>query len=220
MTTDVINQPRIAVDTVALAIEEGRLKVLLLQITSGPYDKKWAVPGGLLRPEESTDEAAKRVLLNKTNVSTAHLEQLYTFSKPGRDVRGQVVSVAYYFLVNDLKKLDIKTQGHYAQISWIDVDKLPAMAFDHKMIVETAVKRLQDKIGYSTIAYALLPPIFTLSEMQQAYEIVLGKKLDKRNFRKRILQLDFLEKAGKIKEGAFRPAEMYRFSKKEMQYFN
>ncbi len=211
--------PKVAVDTVVLTVDEGQLKVLLLQISGGPYDQKWAVPGGLLAADETSDQAAKRVLLHKTNIVTPHLEQLYTFSQLDRDLRDRSISIAYFLLINNPKLIDIKTQGHYSQIAWTSVQKLPKMAFDHQQIIETALKRLRDKTTYSTIAYALLPEIFTLSQMQGTYEIILNRKLDKRNFRKRVLQLGILEKSGKIIEGSFRPSKTYHFSKKEIQYF-
>lgn len=218
MNTKFADHPLVAVDTVVLSIAEGKLKVLLLQVNSGPYDGKWALLGGLLKNKEDTDTAAKRVLNQKANIKASHLEQLYTFGKVDRDVRGHVVSVAYFLIVSRPEDLAILLQGHYSNWGWKPVDKLPPMAFDHKEIVKMAVKRIGDKLNYSTIAYALLPEKFTLTEMQTVYEIVWDKKIDKRNFRKKILQLEIIEKVGKVKQGAFRPAEMYKFCKRKLDF--
>lgn len=218
--TKLINQdPKVAVDTVVLSIQDAKLKVLLLQIEGGMYAKKWAVPGGLVKINETLDEAAERVMEQKTNIKTKHLEQLYTFGDIKRDARSRSISVAYFLLVNQAEKLQIKKTAYYMGAGWFEATKLPDMAFDHKKIIETAVSRVQDKMAYSNVAYALLPTEFTLTEMQEVYEIVWNRKLDKRNFRKKMLQLDLIELVNKVKEGAFRPAKMYRFLKKKIQYF-
>lgn len=211
--------PKIAVDTVILSIVDSKLKVLLLQIRDGEYAEKWAVPGGLVLIGETLDDAAERVVQQKTNIKTKHLEQLYTFGEINRDIRSRSISVAYFLLINQAEKLQIKKPDYYKDVAWFEVNKIPKMAFDHKKIVETAVARVQDKIAYSNVAYALLPLEFTLSEMQEVYEIIWNRNLDKRNFRKKMLQLDLIEPTKKVKEGAFRPAKIYKFLKKKIQYF-
>jgi len=215
-----IDGPAVAVDTVVFAIDEELLKVLLIKIGKGPYGGKWAVPGGLIQIGESPEKAAIRVLDQKTNIKTGHLEQLYTFGDPKRDVRGQIISVAYILMINDIKKYETKPTDVYTDIQWFPVGRLPEMAFDHKKIVEFAYKRLVSKMSYSSIAYSLLPPEFTLTEIQRVYEIVWRKKIDKRNFRKKIMGYKIIVPSKKTKTGPFRPAKMYRFSKTGLVYFD
>ena len=213
------NGPAVAVDTVVMGIDEGKLKILVLQIGSREYQGKWALPGGLIQIGESPESAARRVLEKKTNIKAGYLEQLYTFGDPKRDVRGQIISIAYFLLVRDIKKYQIKSTDFYSDIQWIAVNSLPAMAFDHQDIIAVSLKRLQDKLGYSNIAYSLVPKLFTLTQLQIVYEIVLGRKLDKRNFRKRILGLNLLKDTFKIKKDANRPAKLYQFKKESLVYF-
>lgn len=204
-------------DSVLFTIDKEKLKVLLIKINSGPYVNKWTLPGGLVKLEETLDEAAKRVLFQKTNIGNVHLEQLYTFGGLKRDVRGRAVSVAYFALVNNPENYNLKTTKYYSKIAWWPVKKLPEMAFDHQEIIEFALKRLKSKLGYSNIVYSLLPEEFTLTQLQKAYEIILGEKLDKRNFRKRMLSLGLLKETGRKIEGEpHRPAELYKFSKREL----
>jgi 8-oxo-dGTP diphosphatase len=185
MTKTNLLSPKVAVDTVVLSILDDRLKVLLLQIKEGMYAKKWAVPGGLVQSGETLDLAAERVMEQKTNLKIKHLEQLYTFGELNRDLRSRAISVAYFLLLNMAEKLEIRKPDYYQDMAWFDVNKLPKMAFDHEKIIKTATARLQDKIAYSNVAYALLPTEFTLTELQHIYEIIWGRPLDKRNFRKK-----------------------------------
>lgn len=215
-----IKGPAVAVDTVVFGIDSGMLVVLLLKIGSGPYKNKWSLPGGLVRLAETPDDAATRVLKDKTNIQKGHIEQLYTFGDLDRDVRGQIISVAYLLLVGDVKKFKVRTTDFYTDISWVSIKNLPAMAFDHTKIIEVAHSRLKSKIVYSNIAYSLLPPKFTLSELQKVYEIILGESVDKRNFRKKIAAFGMVEPVDEKRMGAFRPAELYKFKKNELVYFS
>lgn len=202
----------VAVDAVIFSVIDGALRVLLIQIKGGRYDGKWAVPGGLVSPTESLDEAADRVLSEKAGVDGIYLEQLYTFGNVDRDIRGRSVSVAYFALVDGADFLP-KTNEYYADIAWKRVDRLPEMAFDHRTIVSYAHERLIAKLGYSNIGYALLPREFTLTELQSMYEAILGKALDKRNFRKKIREIDLVRETGNVRRsGATRPARLYSFS--------
>ena len=212
--------PAVAVDVVVMTIDKGKLKVLVIKIGSGPYKDCWAVPGGLIQLGESPEKAAGRVLDRKVNIKTAHLEQLYTFGDPKRDKRGQIVSVAYYLLINDIGNYEIKPGKWYTEVDWVEVEKLPKMAYDHKKMVEFARRRLKDKIGYSTVARWLLASKFTLTEIQKVYEIIWKKKLDKRNFRKKMLGLKIIGPVGSVKRGSFRPAQMYEFRGDEIIYFD
>jgi len=204
--------PAVATDVLIFSVLEGKLCVLLIQIGSGPYKGKWALPGGLVEMKETLDEAALRILEEKAGVRGVYLEQLYTFGDVDRDVRGRSVSVAYFALVNG-DHYNPRTTDYYAGIGWKDVRRLPAMAFDHKKVVEFGVKRLASKLAYSNIAYALLPREFTLSDLQSVYEVILGRTLDKRNFRKKIQEVKLVKETGSMRRtGANRPAKLYAFS--------
>jgi 8-oxo-dGTP diphosphatase len=213
-------QPYLAVDTVVFSIIKKKLSVLLIKIDGGPYKDKWAVPGGLVKEKESLDEAAVRVLNEKTSIKNIFLEQLYTCGDPDRDVRGRSVSVAYFALINNADKLELTTQDYYGGIEWFPVDKLPKMAFDHKQVIELAKKRLRAKLSYTNIAYSLLPVEFTLTQLQRVYEIILGHGLDKRNFRKKIDSLGIVEDLEKKQtDVTHRPAQLYKFKKRELEVF-
>lgn len=215
---DLIIGPAVAVDTLIFTIRENKLMVLLIQIGSGPYEGKWALPGGIVQIDETLDRSAKNILKKKAGIKGIYMEQLYTFSGLKRDVRGRMISVAYFALVNS-NKLNLKTMDYYSDIDWVDVNKLPKMAFDHKEIIDYGLDRLRAKIEYSNIVYGLLPETFTLTEMQQVYERILGTKIDKRNFRKKILSLDILKGTDKIKQGVrHRPAKLYQFKKRELVF--
>ncbi len=203
---------RVAVDALVFSVLKGKLRVLLIQIASGPYQGKWALPGGLVHGQESIDEAALRVLTEKAGVDGIYLEQLATFGDPKRDNRARSISIAYMALVN-IDAFKPKTTEYYANIAWHAVEDLPAMAFDHKKMVMCGRARLVNKLGYSNIAYALLPREFTLTELQNLYESIIGQSLDKRNFRKKIQDVALVKETGKIRrDGPSRPAKLYRFT--------
>ena len=213
----VIYGPAVAVDAVLFTIKEDQLNVLLIKISKGSYKDKWAVPGGLVQLDETLDAAAKRALFQKTNIGDIHLEQLYSFGDLKRDTRGRVISVAYFALIGNPRNYKLKTAPYYSEIAWWQVRKLPAMAFDHRQIVKYALERLKAKIEHTNIAYSLLPKGFTLTELQRTYEIILGRRIDKRNFRKKIIALGLVKKTGKKQKGKpHRPAQLYRFSKREL----
>jgi len=174
----------------------------------------WAIPGGLVKSNESVEQAAKRHLSVKTGVHDVYLEQLYTFGDIQRDPYGRVVSVAYFALIPN-SGVTLKTTEKYTDIMWISIKKLPRLAYDHKEIIRVAVQRLKAKLGYTTISYSLLPKEFTLSELQNVYEIILGKNLDKRNFRRKILERGLVQTTGKVRRGeASRPAALFAFKKR------
>jgi 8-oxo-dGTP diphosphatase len=201
----------IATDVVIFTIYKGALRVLLIQMKKAPFTRKWAVPGGLVRGDESVDQAAQRLLFEKAAVKNVYLEQLYTFGKVTRDPFGRVVSVAYFALVSE-EKVTLQTTKEYFSIGWHDVRKLPPLAYDHKEVISLAVERLQNKLEYTNIIYSLMPEKFTLGELQHVYEIILGKSVDKRNFRKKILSLKLVRKLKKKQQGqANRPAELFSF---------
>ena len=205
----------IATDIVIFTVRDNVLQVLLIKMKKKPFAGKWAMPGGLIRPNEPLLTAAKRLLREKGGISGAHLEQLYTFGRVDRDPLGRVVSVGYTALLPSYAML-LKTTSEYGDIAWFPIKKVPSLAYDHNDILTTGLARLRAKLEYTTIVKNLLPKEFTLTELQHIYEVVLGKKLDKRNFRKKLLALDLLKKTGKRRGGASnRPAELYTFIAKD-----
>jgi len=207
----------IATDVVILTVINGQLKILLIKMKKAPFAGCWAAPGGLVKPNESVEASAKRHLQNKTGMKNVYLEQLYTFGQVNRDPFGRVVSVAYFALIPGTG-LKLKTTREFKDVKWFLVDDLPKLAYDHKKMVECAINRLRAKLEYTNIVYSLLPNEFSLSELQKTYEIILGRKLDKRNFRKKILSLNLIVKTRKKTVGeAYRPAILYRFIKKSPQ---
>ncbi len=206
----------LAVDIVVFGLDED-LQVLLIKRDLEPFQGKWALPGGFVRLDETLDEAARRELDEETGVSRLYLEQLYTFGDLGRDPRERVVSVAYYALVK-LSDHRVKAATDAREAAWFSVDDLPKLAFDHDKIVQMALARLKTKVRYQPIGFELLPPKFTLSALQRLYESVLEKPLDKRNFRKKVLSMGFLEDLDEVEQDvAHRAARLYRFDKKRYQ---
>ena len=202
----------VAVDVVVFSIDQGELKVLLIEMKKSPYIGCWAAPGGLIKPNESLEQAAKRQLFTKAGLRGVYLEQLYAFGEVARDPFGRVVSTAYFALIPNAG-IKPKTSKEYGAIKWFGVKNLPKLAYDHKKIIDFALKRLRAKIGYTNIVYGLLPREFTLSDLQKVYEIILSKKLDKRNFRKKVLALNLVKPASAKRVGAHRPAKLYKFNK-------
>lgn len=207
----------VATDVVIFTIKESELQVLLIKMKKHPFEKCWALPGGLVEGDESIDDAAKRQLVSKTGIQKSYLEQLATFGRVDRDPFGRVISVAYFALLPS-DAHDLKTTDEYGAVEWKPISKLPKLAYDHNEIIAYALKRLQAKLRYSNIAYSLLPNEFTLTELQKTYEIILGKILDKRNFRKKIDSLKILKKANKKRVGErSRPALLYMFGERSFQ---
>lgn len=211
---------RLAADAAIFTVKGGRLQVLLIRMRKKPYEGRWALPGGLLEDGETTEGAARRTLRDQTGVQDAYLEQLATFDAPARDPFGRVVSVAHFALVPDAG-IELRTSEKYAGVKWQEVGGAKKLAYDHDRILAAAVARLRAKLEYTNVVWSLLPEIFTLSELQGVYEAILGRALDKRNFRKKILALGLLKATGKKRaEGAHRPAELYRFRRRELSYID
>ncbi|PHN05954.1 NUDIX hydrolase [Flavilitoribacter nigricans] len=207
-------RPALTVDCVIFGLDESnKLKILLIQRALEPFKGDWALPGGFVDMEEDLEAAALRELEEETGVRDVFIEQLYTFGQPERDPRGRVVSVAYYALVN-LAEHPVHASSDADHVEWFELDQLPQLAFDHDRIVELAITRLRGKVRYQPIGFELLPEQFTLSQLQKLYETILGvEELNKRNFRKRILDMGILQEAGKQEGVAHRPAILYRFDK-------
>lgn len=208
-------RPSVTVDVVILTLRAGKLEVLLVKRKHWPFEGLWAIPGGFVNPDESLEAAARRELKEETGVTTVYLEQLYTFGDPGRDPRTRVITVVYYALLRS-DRLRINAADDAAEAAWFPLFALPErLAFDHQKILTYTLQRLQGKLEYTTIGYQLLPKEFTLSELQEVYEAILNRDLDKRNFRKKVLQFGILERAeGTRRVGQHRPAQLYRFSPK------
>ncbi len=205
--------PRAAltVDCVVFGFDEGDLKVLLIERGLEPFKGRWALPGGFVRVDETLDAAARRELEEEAGLTNVFLEQLYTFGAVNRDPRERVVSVAYYALV-ELSQHSAKAATDAANALWFSVSKVPKLAFDHAAILETAIERLKGKVRYQPIGFELLPPKFTLSQLQHLYEAVLGTELDKRNFRKKVLSFELLVPLKETQMlGRHRPAQLFRF---------
>jgi 8-oxo-dGTP diphosphatase len=201
------------VDCVVFGYDEEDLKVLLIQRAQPPFEGRWALPGGFVRIDETLDEAARRELSEETGVSRVYLEQLYSFGALDRDPRERVVTVAYYALVK-LSDHRIQAATDARNAAWFAVADTPSLAFDHDRILQTAVTRLRGKVRYQPIGFELLPPKFTLSQLQRLYEAVLESRLDKRNFRKKLLGMGVLEELDEIQQDvAHRAARLYRFDR-------
>lgn len=221
------DKPSVAADLVLMSVRAGRLAALLQKREQAPETGKWALPGGFVGIDESLDAAAERVLAEKARMAGAWVEQLYTFGEPGRDPRGRVITVAYFALLPEERFGPALTAAPDLILAEVLVDwagetggpasalgeegrKLP-LAFDHADIIGLAVKRLRGKLDYSDIAFALLPELFTLRELQQVHEAILGHSLNKPAFRRRLLDSGRLRATGRREAGTgFRPAELYR----------
>ena len=200
-----------AVDIVLFTIRDRRLHVLLIKRLIPPFRGRYALPGGFVRVEESLDRAALRELQEETGVEQVYLEQLYSFGDPHRDPRGRVISVAYYALVPPIASLHAGTDA--ADAAWLALDEIPALAFDHRQIVEYARQRLRNKLDYSNVGFGLLPAQFTLTELQLVHEAILGESLDKRNFRRKIGQRGIVEAIDEWRDTGRKPAQLYRFKR-------
>jgi len=201
---------RVAVDIVIFTIQSGQLCVLLVKRAIPPFADQFAIPGGFVLDGESLDQAALRELKEETGVSEVYLEQLYSFGDPGRDPRGRVISVAYYALIaTDRSPLIAGSDA--AEARWWPIRKLPPLAFDHGKILDYSLERLRNKLEYTTVGFQLLPERFSLSELQEMYEAILDKKLDKRNFRRKLALLKILQPTREFRRSGRRPARLFEF---------
>ena len=210
--------PILTVDCVVLQLIESELSVLLIERANEPFKGARALPGGYNAAGETTFDAMERVLQSKGGVQAKSLrlvEQLYTFDAVARDPRGHAVSVTYMGLGKDI----VPEAGKETQSpEFYPLSSLPKLAYDHRGIITYAHERLQAKITYTNAIFALLDPLFTLSQLQAAYEAVLGHPLDKRNFRKKFLSLGLIHPTDEyLQDGAHRPARFYRFNNSELE---
>lgn len=206
-------RPALTVDCVVFGAAEDGLKLLLIERAMEPFKGRYALPGGFVNMDETTEEAARRELEEETGLKASFLEQLYTFSRVDRDPRERVVSVAYFALVRPSAVIG---GDDAASASWFDATELPPLAFDHDEIVSVALARLRAKVRYQPIGFELLPSKFTLGQLQRLYENILDRALDRRNFRKAILRMGILDELDEVEEGvSHRPPRLYRFNRAE-----
>jgi 8-oxo-dGTP diphosphatase len=199
------------VDVVIFTIRGGALHVLLVRRAAPPFAGRYAIPGGFVHEDESLEAAARRELAEETGVRDVYLEQLYTFGDPGRDPRGRVVTVAYFALIAS-HETPLRAGTDAVAVRWFAVDAVPALAFDHRRILDYALERLRNKLEYTTVGFQLLPEKFTLVELQAVYEAILGRRLDKRNFRRKIDLLGIVLPLREQRRTGRKPARLYRFS--------
>ena len=203
----------VSVDCIIFGFDKGSLKLLLLKRNFEPAKGSWSLMGGFVQDGESVDDAAKRVLAALTGLENVYMEQVGTFGEVDRDPGERVISVAYYALININEYDRNLVQQHNAH--WAEINEIPPLVFDHPQMVKQARIMLQKKASSEPIGFNLLPSLFTLFQLQSLYEAIYGKPLDKRNFRKRVADLNYIEKTDKIdKTGSKRGAALYKFNEK------
>jgi 8-oxo-dGTP diphosphatase len=203
--------PSVSVDVVILTLRGQDLQVLLIRRKHPPFAGYWAIPGGFVRMDESLESAALRELEEETAVRDVYIEQLYTFGNPDRDPRTRVITVAYFALVPETALPPLHAGDDAADARWWSMYDLPSLAFDHAEILNYALTRLRYKLEYSAVGFELLPEKFMLSELQSAYEVILGEKLDRGNFRKKLRKAAVVEPTREYRNTGGRPARLYRF---------
>lgn len=202
--------PAVTVDVVVLTVSENTLHLLLVRRANPPWQGMWALPGGFVEIDESLRRAAWRELREETGVSTGHLAQLGAFGRPDRDPRERIITVAYYSLMPQ-NKLRIRAASDAADVRLFAIHSLPRLAADHDRIIARTLARAREHGEDSTLPLSLLPREFTMTELQTAFECLLGRGLDRRNFRKRIQGKGLVEPTGGFRQGgAHRPARMFR----------
>lgn len=209
--------PTLTVDAVIFQITNGVMEALLMKRPNEPFKGEWALPGGYNAAGETTTDALRRIVLQKTGVNTEkdlrHTEQLYTFDTVNRDPRGHAVSVTYMGCGRDITLRDAGSH-----VAFLDVDNLPELAYDHANIIAYARERLIAKLTYTNAVSAFLEKRFTLTQLQSAYEIIFGREFDKRNFRKKFLSLNLIHETNELwRDGAHRPAKLYEFNSQTLE---
>ena len=203
----------LSVDCIIFGFDESHLKVLIGRRQMDPGRGEWSLYGGFVRNDESVDDAAHRVLFELTGIRTLYMRQVGAFGNVDRDPGERVVSIAYYVFIN-VADYDDRLRQEY-RLEWVNLEELPQLYSDHNQMVEKALKLMRLKMATEPVAFRLLPSLFTLTQLQKLYEAVKGEELDKRNFRKRIKEMNFIEKTELIdKSGSKRGAALYRFNKR------
>ncbi len=203
----------VSVDVIIFGFDEGQLKILIGRRQMDPGRGQWSLYGGFVGTNESIDQAAERTLQELTGMQRLYMRQLGAFGAVDRDPGERVISIAYYALIN-VADYDEKLRAQYG-LEWVDVNHVPQLYSDHNEMVAMALSKMRQKIKSEPISFRLLPPLFTLTQLQHLYEAVLGEEVDKRNFRKRIKDMDFIEKTELIdKTSSKRGAALFRFNRK------
>lgn len=201
-----------AVVVVIFTVKDGQLSVLLIERAAEPNKGEWALPGGALRKDETLNGAAVRKLADETGVADVFLEQLFSFDRLGEGLANIVVT---YFALVDVTRTRLRSDLEWRP-AWHPVRSLPPLAFENERVLALAEQRLRNKLEYTNVVYSLLPERFTLTEMQQVYEAILGEEMDKRNFRRRVVGLGIIRETGQTRKlGAHRPAMLYEFTSRE-----
>jgi len=209
----------VTVDAVVFTILDNELKIIIIRRKNPPFKGYFALPGGFVELDENLDGAAERELKEETGVENIFLKKLKPFGKVGRDSRGRVITIPYLAIISG-KNVKLHSTCDAELARWYSIYNLPKLAFDHKEIISYALNKLRSEIEKSNIAFQIIPKKFTLTELQRVYEIILNKKLDKRNFRKKLSELLILKELPETKmEGAHRPARLYSFRLREYKKF-
>jgi 8-oxo-dGTP diphosphatase len=204
----------LSVDCLVFGYNEGELKMALIKRQKQPFKGMWAIPGGFLEKGETLEDAALRDLKEETGISNIYLESFGVFSELNRDPRGRVISVAFFALVNPVH-FHLQAQADAEKACWFTLHELPKLAFDHEHIYAKGIQALQRAIIERPLAFELLPQEFTLTQLQMIYERILNRSIDKRNFRKRVLKVPYIQESGKTTRGGRqRPAKLYVFNPK------
>lgn len=207
----------LSIDCVIFGFNEGELKILLIKRAGEPQKGKWALPGGFVGKNENLNDSAKRILEELTGLKNIYMEQFHSFGDVKRYPLHRVVSIAYYALIK-IDAYRIRPAANAEEVKWFPVSKVPRLVFDHNEILKEGFERLQNNVKYHPIGFELLPEKFTLTQLQSLYEAVLGKELDKRNFRKKILSMDLIVKLNESQTNvAHRAARFFKFDKKRYQ---
>ena len=203
----------LSVDCIIFGFEENKLKILIGRRNMDPGRGEWSLYGGFVRADESLDAAADRTLYELTGLKNVYMRQVGAFGNLDRDPGERVVSVAYYALIN-VKDYDEKLRKQH-EVEWVNIEEIPPMYSDHNDMVRKARKLMQQKMKHNPVGFELLPDLFTLTQLQRLYEAIKSEEIDKRNFRKRIKEMEFIEKTDLIdKKTSKRGAALFRFNKK------
>lgn len=203
-------RPMVATDCVIFGFDGEKMQVLLMKRAEEPYKDCWVLPGGFLKMDESAEDSAAEMLLSKTGLRDTYMEQFHTFSAPERDVRGRVISIAYYALV---RKQEVREGANAADVDWFSLDKLPELHFDHRQILDMALEKLRERIMFKPVGFELLPEKFTMKELQSLYQAILGVEFDRRNFSKKLLHIGLLiDLDEQTKSSPKRMSKLYKFN--------
>ncbi|MFT4680072.1 MAG: 8-oxo-dGTP diphosphatase [Flavobacteriales bacterium] len=204
-----------SIDCVVFGFDGADIKVLLIERAEDPFNGFWALPGDLVAPDEDLDASISRVLKELTGLSNLFFEQVETFGAVNRHPLGRVMTTGYYTLVK-ISDYELNPSSFAAEAKWVKLNSVKELAFDHNKILDSCVRRLQKSVRTRPIGFELLPPSFTLTELQGLYEAILNITLDIRNFRKKILQMNFLTDSGELQKNvSHRPAKLYKFDEEQ-----